>query len=688
MSKKSFFDPEDVESQQGGSFFNQEDIAQESPPEISAARALVLGAAQGATFGFSDELEAALRTAASTASPDRFGLLAGLDEQVEPPTSYRENVEQARQKYREAQEQRPITFMGGELAGGLAVPVPLTGTLAALRGLPRAARIATQGGIGGAIYGAGVSEADNTQDVALDALAGGAVGGAVGGALGSAVPAIGRGIGKLVETFPLVEDTSKVFSASKETARAARDQIRNVGKQKQEVIKNLKKTGVDSEAIKKIEEQGKLRASIEVLTEPADIVKAESALLTPENLARGFDAPQDEITRLLNLAKDESSARNMSFISQSGLAKAKLDASNEARNFVRKITGVGEKESVPGFVSQKFDDVVDEAVKTGFKAPTEDILGSILVPPGATAGPTSSLSNKIIKSLALDPENIPPELTAKQLKTVRDLVNKELRSTRSDQTFDTLVGVKEQIDTLFNSAVEGTASMTQAKQARVLQSGVDEILPGQGTIRDVRKLNITNKDKAEKTIKDYAESLIENLSKVKDAPGERELLKYKNARETLKRFGDLGMKEAPALIAQLDDLVNRASRLDIQSRVVTTQGIGAQGREVSALMRLGETAKSAGLKAVGVVGEATGKLQGAASPASNLAQRVIDLPSDTLMMLSNRSNNPILKRFFEEAASGDARKRRALSLNLAQQPGLRDMVKDMIPGVLEEDQEE
>lgn len=131
--------------------------------EYSQVGSALRGAAQGATFGFSDEVEAAFRSA--------------LDSERE----YEEVLRQVRQDYDLSQEANPATYMGAEIAGGFAVPGvgAIKGAANLARVAPRmsaGARLAGVGAAEGAVAGAGYSDAESAAGVASDAATGALIG--------------------------------------------------------------------------------------------------------------------------------------------------------------------------------------------------------------------------------------------------------------------------------------------------------------------------------------------------------------------------------------------------------------------------------------------------------------------------------------------------------------------------------
>lgn len=129
------------------------------------------GMAQGASFGFADELA---------------GIGGALTSPLHPIQGYRSARDRIRAAIEKRRQEHPVASLAGEVGGAIVSPVNKllmpaaggTGTLSAIRGATAA------GAKGGALYGAGV--ADEISDVPLSGTIGGLAGG-VGGAVGSAI---------------------------------------------------------------------------------------------------------------------------------------------------------------------------------------------------------------------------------------------------------------------------------------------------------------------------------------------------------------------------------------------------------------------------------------------------------------------------------------------------------------------
>jgi hypothetical protein len=152
----------------------------------TVAESALKGAEQGLTFGFADELGAALQ-----------GGLAALTPGMSAAETYRQARDDNRRRYAKAQEDNSTAYLVGEIGGGVLAPVPGAG--AAVQGakfLPRAAQAIKSGAKMGAAYGLGASDADLTRgevgEAVVDTALGTVLGGA-GGGVGETALTVGKG---------------------------------------------------------------------------------------------------------------------------------------------------------------------------------------------------------------------------------------------------------------------------------------------------------------------------------------------------------------------------------------------------------------------------------------------------------------------------------------------------------------
>lgn len=115
----------------------------EAPEKVTGIESLLRGGAQSASYGTSDEIEAAARAA------------------LDPNEDYAQKLPKVRQDYKTAKESNPGTYLAGEVAGGFAAPGG--NAFAAAKGIGGAlARIGVGAGLGG-FAGVATSDADLTK---------------------------------------------------------------------------------------------------------------------------------------------------------------------------------------------------------------------------------------------------------------------------------------------------------------------------------------------------------------------------------------------------------------------------------------------------------------------------------------------------------------------------------------------
>lgn len=271
------------------------EIPVEELPEVSQGEALGRGALQGATFGFSDEMGGKVQSGLDKMQGllhDYTGLVGPSPTQVSEelaaegftgdigPTSgeelYEEAVAQDRTMNKAAEEQHGGTYLAGELAGSLAIPVPGASAAKVASKIPKAAKlmkkfkdankikkgIATGAGMG-ALEAAGRTEADLTSAEGMeDTLKGAAAGGIFGGVLGKVASKIDeKSAKKLLDKADKLEDEAsqaiarsmgatpsqmKSIMGSKTGKKKIMEKISSVGKTLQdEGIFKVKQTAED-----------------------------------------------------------------------------------------------------------------------------------------------------------------------------------------------------------------------------------------------------------------------------------------------------------------------------------------------------------------------------------------------------------------------------------------------------------
>lgn len=205
------------------------------------------GAAQGATFGFADELAGAAETGLDVLT-GKTGL--SLDDIV---SKYKENRDESRAAYKAAQEASDGAYFAGELTGGIAIPIPGSGAikgLSALDKIKRAAKIGTAAGAAGSL---GSSEEDSVVEMGKDVLAGGLAGGLLGGTTEAVIPKIRQKIKDIKDwtmEFKHPQALADIFEGAKlgKTAEELTDKT-VLGREAKDVATNL--AGLSEDIMKK-----------------------------------------------------------------------------------------------------------------------------------------------------------------------------------------------------------------------------------------------------------------------------------------------------------------------------------------------------------------------------------------------------------------------------------------------------
>jgi hypothetical protein len=244
----------------------------EDPYWKETVKAVGAGGVQGATYNTLDEIMAALGTAGLTARelPERLKELAGVEKTTEPVADrYRRLRDAYRKQFKDIEETSPVAYGAGQFGGALFAPIP-GGTVAGTMGaagklakvpLSQAFKTAAKEGAGtgtkgGALWGAGTSEADLTKgDVggfAKDVVTTGAVGATVGPALAVGGTAIVSGT-KAVNDFviarrairdmvDIADETSKgipIIGQKENIDKAIREETHRFLKNMADVNKNM-----------------------------------------------------------------------------------------------------------------------------------------------------------------------------------------------------------------------------------------------------------------------------------------------------------------------------------------------------------------------------------------------------------------------------------------------------------------
>ncbi len=171
-------------------------------PQVDKSTSAARGAVQGASYGFGDEIAAAVDTGVSKVPGLRefAQMLHGDNLPIDDPSlTYSQRRDAYRAKNEQAQQANPKTYIAGELAGGLAAPIPGG---AAVKGATAGAKIASVAKTGakvGAAAGLGMSKADLTQGEYGKAATDTAIGAATGAVVAPVIHGAGKAVGAALD---------------------------------------------------------------------------------------------------------------------------------------------------------------------------------------------------------------------------------------------------------------------------------------------------------------------------------------------------------------------------------------------------------------------------------------------------------------------------------------------------------
>lgn len=255
----NFFDEKDIETNDiSDGFFDENDIEVEAAP-ISKTESALRGGAQGLSFGFADEAQAAAEAIYNDLMGESSGDPVTFDEQgraVLPENQggiYNERLQEIRDQYKAAQEANPVTSTVSEIGAGILPALVSGGASLVGKGTQVAGKVATKelskeaakkalkeaamessklGAKYGGVAGMGYSEGETPLEVAADTALGVAGGGVIGGVApkamnlaGKGLKALGKAPEKLMDTMPSAEAIKASFKYGTQGKKVIADNI-------------------------------------------------------------------------------------------------------------------------------------------------------------------------------------------------------------------------------------------------------------------------------------------------------------------------------------------------------------------------------------------------------------------------------------------------------------------------------
>jgi GH24 family phage-related lysozyme (muramidase) len=648
--------------------------------EVGTLETAGIAAAQGLTFDFADELQAALEAAGKD-----IGSVLGLTDPVEgeepvtfdeegrpiiPESSgkyYKERLEDIRKDYKKAAEDQPVAYYGSDIAAGM-LPALLTGGAGAAASIGKTAmkegvkaagkpalKAAKIGAGMGALTGAGISEADLTEGDVGGFAKDVAIGGIAGAGLGATTPALAKVGGKvarktgeiakgITRALPGAEAAELAFKAGTKgigvSQKAILDEAERVAtKLNDKIMKVLAKSGVDRDkAVQLADEAGKRLNAGEVFDDILEDIAEKGAIgLEMKDKSKLYD----NIASFKKGFEDQKIFKDL----ESKLAKQSL---NENLKFGSELETVTE-------IKRPFGDILINPEGKG------NVFGmrAKYSAPGPMGDKIEYVKNILkdvkdspIKKVIYDLENAKPS----EVKKILNYINKNL------------VGDMKKAPV----GEEGTYRKLAVELRKILDESVEEFADPTGTMKSIyrgaEKLGVKE---AGRGVQDAVEDNILDIAKKLSSSG--------NASELDKRLAFRKFREASPEFADVIDEAEFISKLNDKLGGMTE---GVQTTNIKGLIG---TAEGSVAKIANVVGKGATAIKPVTDATKKIANKVINYPEDKLKVASkwlnskeNKALNAMGQQLEYALQQQDGTIRNALIWSLSQQPAFRREVDKAI----------
>jgi len=657
-----------------------EDVAYHEPEKMGKIEAGARGAAQGLTFDFADEIQAALE-----ATGKDIGSVLGLTDPVEgeepvtfdeqgrpiiPKSSgkyYKERLEDIRKDYKKAAEDQPVAYYGSDIAAGM-LPALLTGGAGAAAAVGKTAmkqgakaavkpavKAAKIGGAMGLATGSGISEADLTEGDVGGFAKDVAIGGISGAGLGAVTPALAKVGGKvarktgeiakgIARALPGAEAAELAFKAGTKgigvSQKAILDEAEKVAaKLNDKIMKVLAKSGVDrGKAVKLADKAGKRLNAGKVFDDIINDIIEEGAI--------GLDMKSkqkllDNISSFKKGFEEQKIFKDL----ESKLAKQAL---NEDLKFGSQLETVTE-------IKRPFGDILINPEGKG------NVFGmrakySAPGPMGERIEYVKNLLKDVkdspIKKIIYDIENAKPS----EVKAILDKINKDL------------VGDVKKAPV----GEEATYRKLAVELRKILDGSVEKFADPTGTMKGIyRGAEELGIKEAGRGTQDAIEKNIKTIAKKLSSSG--------NASELDKRLAFRKFREASPEFADVIDEAEFISKLNDKLGGMTE---GVQTTNIKGLIG---TAEGSVAKIANVVGKGATAIKPVTDATKKIANKVMNYPEDKLKVASkwlnskeNKALNAMGQQLEYALQQEDGTIRNALIWSLSQQPAFRREVDKAI----------
>lgn len=390
------------------------------------------GAQQGLTFGFADELsglvgsgldkgQAALNklglASPSPSQVDESLMAQGATGDLQTTRDIYNQFRDLKRKELEAQEQEfPMTALAGNIVGGGVglAGTPLSALAPSLKGataLQGAGKLVASGGAGGALLGAGMSQAETLPELGQDVGEGALLGAAGSLTLGGAGQAISKAPSALAK-LPIIRDAveaaqgaaqGKVYT---ENVPGFQQELRNLGSDAVQTLKDLasQKFSNKTDTLKKATEAG-VKSDIS-----AELMQAADAIESLPGISKEQIKAKKELQKLLD-----------KFVSEKEITR---QSPQEMESFLKSIQPI-----IPQGEAAKLAPEAMQAgvsLRKGVKGRLEEV-----VPDLPKLNKESHDVQELMKRLTgVGPEEIRPGMDEAQVAAIKDRVGNILKKSK------------------------------------------------------------------------------------------------------------------------------------------------------------------------------------------------------------------------------------------------------------------
>jgi len=640
-------------------------LPQALPTEPSMTESALRGAAQGASFGFADEL-------------------TGMGESLLTDKPYEQARDESRQAYKSAEDANPISSMAGNFAGGIVVPGMAMG-----KGV---AALAKAGAAYGGLSAIGSSDTDLTKptvekvkDVSTSAVENAALGAGLSTLLGSAIPVIAGKVKNRFTNDKLGKEIIDTYNFAKQDASfntpeflekqaiATRDLT---GELVNLVEKNPKK------AINDLYEEAKKNAPSmpvsEIRMQMADALKGASKEVQEEamgHLDKLIGKTEQQISTpqsFMDALADSSKAMDDKMIKLIETEKTK--AANIARNKAQELVddGVIPRERMDE-VRHTFEDKLNARIDEEFNNQKLKVAEDLeKTPSKAMALNYKSVDNneKVVTQL----------IKPKEIKSILTETQKELLSGGDINVLATRLGETSQKYSPVSSGYNPNMDSQKAEAFQKLQdtinanirgpnSGFNEADAARSALGDVRaqldtKISGVNLDAIKKSEQDVITGLKNKAMKAQTDKTSSDAIKFAEGTDLAK-----GLQENQPEYMDFLNNYNQQIRKEHLAKQATDSSYLATDT-TNFLTTLGRSAKGKGMLAASYAGDAARNMGGLVDKMTNATPEEFQRLGAKLM----DAGKPVGK-VIADLANKPAGKRKAMVFSLMQQPGVREMIE-------------